>query len=247
MALPDTPMRVTQRGTWPGLMSFRRGWASASARPWNDVEPDASLRLLRGGKAFLAACSSKILECGAPSVLSPPLPASSIRTWQSSGYDTFIRLALMRLSLDEQPRPPDHLVVEVGTDRLDELLEIDAAAFSSFWRFDRLGLTEAMEATSRSSILIIRDADGHPAGFAIVGFGSAISYLQRVAVHPSWQGCGMGRSLVRVAARKARDAGARVMLLNTQLDNEAAMRLYESEGYVRLPEPLFLLRYSGEE
>ncbi len=246
MALPDTPIRVTQRGSWPGLVSFRRGWASASARPWNDVEPDASLRLVRGGKGFLSACSEQILECGAPSVLSPPLPVASVRTWETAGYEVFLRLALMRLSLDDQPRAPDHLVVESDVDRIDDLLEIDAAAFSSFWRFDRLGLTEAMEATGRSSVLIIRDSDGRPTGFAIVGFGSAISYLQRVAVHPQWQGMGMGRSLVRVAARKARDAGARVMLLNTQLDNEPAMRMYESEGYVRLPEPLCLLRYTGD-
>lgn len=246
MALPDSPMHVTQRGTWPGRMSFRRGWASASARPWNDIEPDASLRLVRGGRAFLTACSHQILECGAQSVLSPPLPAASVRTWETAGYNVFLRLALMRLSLDEQPRPPDHLVVESGNDRIDELLAIDAAAFSSFWRFDRLGLREALEATGRSSVLIIRDSDGSPTGFAIVGFESAISYLQRVAVHPRWQGRGMGRSLVRVAARKAREVGARVMLLNTQLDNEPAMRLYESEGYVRLPEPLRLLRYSDQ-
>jgi ribosomal protein S18 acetylase RimI-like enzyme len=95
-------------------------------------------------------------------------------------------------------------------------------------------------------VLIIRDSEGKPTGFAIVGFGNAIAYLQRVAVHPDWQGKGMGRSLVRVAARKARAAGARVMLLNTQVDNAQAMRLYESEGYIRLPEPLCLLRYTGE-
>ena len=247
MALPDIPNRVTQKGTWPGRMSFRRGWASASARPWNDTEPDASVRLVRGGKAFLSACSDQILECGAPSVLSPPLPASSLRTWETAGYDVFLRLALMRLSLDEQPRAPDHLVVQSAADRMDDLLEIDAAAFSSFWRFDRLGLAEALDATGRSNVLIIRDSEGKPTGFAIVGFGSAIAYLQRVAVHPDWQGNGMGRSLVRVAARKARDAGARVMLLNTQLNNEPAMRLYESEGYVRLPEPLCLLRYTGDQ
>ena len=204
------------------------------------------MRLVRGGRAFLTACSHQILECGAQSVLSPPLPAASVRTWETAGYNVFLRLALMRLSLDEQPRPPDHLVVESGNDRIDELLAIDAAAFSSFWRFDRLGLREALEATGRSSVVIIRDSDGSPTGFAIVGFGSAISYLQRVAVHPRWQGRGMGRSLVRVAARKAREVGARVMLLNTQLDNEPAMRLYESEGYVRLPEPLRLLRYSDQ-
>ena len=76
----------------------------------------------------------------------------------------------------------------------------------------------------------------------MVGYGSAISYLQRVAVHPDWQGQGMGRSLVRVSARKARASGAHVMLLNTQLDNGCAIALYESEGFVRLPDPLALLR-----
>lgn len=245
MALPDTPMRVTARGTWPGRVSFRRGWAHASARPWNDVEPDASLRLVRGGRAFLSACSNSVIDCGAPSVLSPPLPAAALRTWQNAGYDEFLRLALMRLSLEEQPPAPDHLVVETDADMLSDLLAIDAAAFSSFWRFDELGLEEALLATGRSSVLIIRDSNGKPTSFAIVGYGSAISYLQRVAVHPDWQGKGMGRSLVRVAARRARNTGARVMLLNTQIDNEPAMRLYESEGYTRLPDPLYLLRYSG--
>ena len=136
MALPDTPLRVTERGTWPGLISFRRGWAHASARPWNDAEPDASLRLVRGGRAFLHACSDRVIDCGAPSVLSPPLPAASLRTWQNAGYHEFLRLALMRLSLEDQPQAPDHLVVETDREHLADLLEIDAAAFSQFWRFD---------------------------------------------------------------------------------------------------------------
>ena len=94
-------------------------------------------------------------------------------------------------------------------------------------------------------MLIIRDADAGAAAFAIVGYGAAISYLQRVAVHPQWQRQGMGRSLVRVAARKARSVGARVMLLNTQIDNSGAIAMYESEGYVTLPDPLVLLRFSA--
>ena len=56
----------------------------------------------------------------------------------------------------------------------------------------------------------------------------------------------MGRSLVRVAARKARSDGSRVMLLNTQPDNDAALNLYHSEGYVRLPQPLWLLKFDAE-
>ncbi len=245
MALPDTPIRVIEKGEWPGPLTFRRAWARAAARPWNDAEPSASLRLIRGSGQFLQACTELLLLHDVPAVLSPPLPTGGRRTWLKIGYEEHLQLALMRCELDRMPPPPDHLVVETEAARMDEMLAIDQAAFSPFWRFDQYGLGEAMNATGRSCILVIRDAEGGLAGFAVVGFGTAIAYLQRVAVHPRWQGQGMGRSLVRVAMRKARTDGARVMLLNTQLDNDPALSLYESEGYIRLPEPLWLLRYNG--
>lgn len=245
MALAESPFRVAHRGEWPGPVSFRRGWSRADARPWNDGATEASLRLLRGGSAFLQACTDDLIDLGAASVLSPPLPSSARTTWSDAGYRPFIDLALMRLSLDRQPAAPSHLVVEANSTGVADLLAIDSAAFDAFWGFDEHGLGEAIEATGRSSILIIRDGDARPCGFAVIGYGNAISYLQRVAVHPQWQGHGMGRSLVRVAARKARNAGAQVMLLNTQFDNTAAIALYEDEGFVRLPEPLSLLRFEG--
>lgn len=245
MALAETPFRVNLRGEWPGPLTFRRGWARAEARPWNDAEPAASLRLVRGGPGFLQACAGRLCDLGAPSVLSPPVPLAARRTWEAAGFEDYLKLALMRMSLDAQPPSPDHLVIEANDAPLDTLLRIDQAAFTPFWRFDHHGLREAIDATSSSTILLIRDADGGATGFAIVGFGSAISYLQRVAVHPKWQGQGMGRSLVRVSARRARAAGARVMLLNTQFDNEPALRLYEDEGFITLPEPLALLRATG--
>jgi ribosomal protein S18 acetylase RimI-like enzyme len=158
------------------------------------------------------------------------------------GYEEYGQLSLMRRELSDPPPPPDHLVVESDGTRMADMLAIDRAAFSSFWRFDELGLREAMDATGRSMVLAIRDAEGGLAGFVVIGFGTAIAYLQRVAVHPDWQGQGMGRSLVRAAARRARAEGARVMLLNTQPDNEAALHLYRAEGYVQLPQPLWLLR-----
>jgi ribosomal protein S18 acetylase RimI-like enzyme len=245
MALAESSYRVTHRGTWPGKVTFRRGWSRADARPWNDGTASGSLRLLRGGGAFLGACTEQLLALGTDSVISPPLPTSARTAWREAGYSPFIDLALMRLSLDSQPKSPSHLVVVSDDTSIEDLLMIDAAAFDDFWRFDAYGLSEAIEATGRSSILVIRDGEGHPAGFAVVGYGNAISYLQRVAVHPDWQGQGMGRSLIRVAARKARAAGAQVMLLNTQYDNNAAIRLYEAEGFVLLPEALALLRNSG--
>ncbi len=243
MALAESPIPVFQRGEWPGPLTLRRGWSRAEARPWNDAVRDAVLRLVRGGPSFLQACTKRMVELGAPTVISPPLANSARRGWENAGYRDFLDLALMRLSLEDHLPSPDHLVVEADDGQMDRFLAIDRAAFPEFWRFDELGIREALTATSRSSVFVIRDRDGDPAGYAIVGYGHAISYLQRIAVHPDWQRQGMGRSLLRVSARAARDNGARVMLLNTQFDNDGAMDLYRSEGFVTMKEPLAVLRF----
>jgi hypothetical protein len=65
-------------------MRFRRGWARADARRWNDAVPDANLRLLRGGSGFLAACAQKLRDLGAPTVLSPPVSQSGRSMWLTS-------------------------------------------------------------------------------------------------------------------------------------------------------------------
>jgi len=243
MALAETPFTLIHKGDWPGPTILRRGWARATARPWNDHIDDASLRLIRGGSLFINACALRLLELGAESVISPPLPMSGRKPWMDSGFDEDVELALLRLDLNHQVPAPDHLVVERTAEPINGLLDIDRAAFDPFWRFDIHGITEAMQATTRSTVLVIRNSDGHSIGFAIVGYGNAISYLQRVAVHPAWQGHGMGRSLVRVAARKARAHGSQAILLNTQFDNTPAISLYESEGYEVLPERLALMRF----
>ena len=246
MALAESPIPVFQRGDWPGPLTLRRGWARAEARPWNDVTPDAVIHLVRGGTSFLQACTNRLLELGAPTVISPPLARSARRNWERAGYRQFLDLALMRLPLEGQIAAPDHLVVGTSVDEMDGLLAIDRAAFAEFWRFDADGIHEALGATSRSVLLVIRGSDGEPIGYSVVGHGHALSYLQRVAVHPTWQGQGMGRSLVRASARAARNAGARAMLLNTQFENTLAIDLYHSEGFVTLHEPLAVLRFGLE-
>jgi len=242
MALADTPHRVFQRGDWPGLVSLRRGWARAEARPWNDTSPDAALRLIRGGSGFIEACTHRLHAPGAPGVMSPPLAPSARKPWESAGFVPFVDLALMRLDLVGPVTPPQHLVVRDEYYDLDLMLEVDTAAFEQFWRFTRAALIESLQATSKSSVFVIRDGELGIAGYAIVGYGHAISYLQRVAVDPKWQGSGMGRSLIRAVARSARRQGSKALLLNTQLDNVSAAGLYETEGYVQLPDSLAVLK-----
>lgn len=242
MSVAESTIPVLQRGSWPKPLRFRRGWARADARRWNDLVPDAAIRLVRGGSAFLALCSERLNDLGASRVFSPPLPESSRRPWEAAGYEEFVPLSLMRLDLDENPPSPDHLVIAPPDATVESLLNIDHAAFDDFWRFDNHGMAEAISATGRARTLLIRGPEGEPVAFAIVGIGHAMSYLQRLAVHPDWQGRQMGRSLTRGAARMARSTGSKAMLLNTQTDNEPAISLYESEGFATLPEPLAVLR-----
>ncbi len=175
-------------------------------------------------------------------MISPPLATSTQGAWRAAGFESEVSLALLRLALDRPVPAPAHLVAVGTDDDLDEAIRIDTAAFDPFWRLDRAGLDEAMQATGRAVLLVIHDNDGGLCGYAVLGMGIALAYLQRVAVDPSWQGMGMGRSIIRVCARKARSQGARALLLNTQTDNERAMQIYRDEGFEQLPESLELMR-----
>jgi GNAT superfamily N-acetyltransferase len=202
----------------------------------------AHLRLVRGGgSSFIDECFDLLRELGIDSVLSPPLPPSARPTWEEAGFGICADLTLMRRQLD-RIAPPSHIVLD-GTDLdIPEVLRIDGVAFDEFWRFDRDALEEAMAATPRSALHVVRSVEGGLAGFAVTGTGHSVAYLQRLAVDPRWQGQGIGRSLIRTSARWAKRAEARSIMLNTQTENTGAIGLYEAEGFELLTEPLAVLQ-----
>lgn len=239
--LAGVTTKVRVEGEWPGRVTLRRGWARAESRPWNDAVDFAHLRLVRGaGPSFIDDCAVTLTDIGASGVLSPPLPRVAQTLWCQVGFAPHASLALMRRRLARVP-PPGHLVVEGSDDDLPEALRIDAAAFDEFWRFDEHALAEAMTSTDRTVLQVVGAPDGGLAGYAVTGVGSTIAYLQRVAVDPRFRGTGIGRSLVRASARWAARAGASSIMLNTQVENVPAIRLYESEGFDTMDEPLEVL------
>jgi ribosomal protein S18 acetylase RimI-like enzyme len=234
-------MNVRIEGSWPESLTLRKGWARAVARAWNEDTPMAHLRIERGGASFIDDCYQSLRGLpGIAGVLSPPLPASARRIWNEAGFDLHAHLDLLRLELGKTAAP-DHLVAVGDLPDLKEALRIDRAAFAEFWRFDRTSMLEALNSTKHSAIHVVRRPGKGLAGFAITGLGTAIAYLQRVAVDPSWQGRGIGRSLVRSSARWAERQGARALVLNTPADNREASGLYTSEGFLLLPDPLAVL------
>lgn len=236
------PDRLHLDGVWPGPVTIRRGWAKAQARPWNDEFPDPALRLERGSQEFLKAVAELLAPMGSGMVYSPALYPSTTKVWISAGFTRFRLLDVMELPLGADLRPPDHLIEPTGAPDWKALVTIDDLAFDGFWRMTEAGLLEAMRATPRATVLIAR-IDDQLAGYALVGSQMTVSFLQRVAVAPSFTGLGVGGSLVRASAIWASRRGARALVLNVRPENERARRLYEREGFQDRETQLHLLRY----
>ena len=60
--------------------------------------------------------------------------------------------------------------------------------------------------------------------------------VRAFAVNPGAQRRGVGRALIRAVIAEARARGARRLVLSTQPAMAAAQRLYQAEGFTRLPE-----------
>lgn len=130
-----------------------------------------------------------------------------------------------------------------GSD-LAPLEYVDRLAFDDFWHMDALGLEEAIGATPRTRIFQAT-VDASVAGYAIVGTQQGVSFLQRIAVDPTFQGAGVGRELITASMQWARMAGAATMLLNVRSENEVARHLYSKQGFADTGAMLRVLRYES--
>lgn len=74
-------------------------------------------------------------------------------------------------------------------------------------------------------------------GSTVVGMGairrvdSDTAEMKRLRVHPTWQGQGIGMTLIAALERRAAELGFRRIILDTTPAQLAAVRLYESRGY----------------
>ena len=173
--------------------------------------------------------------------------ADAAARFAGAGFDVIDTLALLRIDLAGRSRRR----VGVGTSPLRARHHADAAvvdrdAFGDPWGNDADDLAEIRRATpvhrARARFVPGDDRRRRLAGFAITGAAAGHGYLQRLAVAPADQGPGHGRILVddSLAWMRARRLGHG--LVNTAVDNERALALYESVGFHRLPDQLVVMQ-----
>jgi ribosomal protein S18 acetylase RimI-like enzyme len=173
-------------------------------------------------------------------VVTPALAPAEQRAFLLAGFDTHERLHLLAHDLEDLPPARRGGTRRARRGDRSAVLRLDQAAFSVFWRLDRAGLQEALEAVPSTRFRVT--GDGPVTGYAVAGRAGPHGYLQRLAVHPDHQRGGHGRVLVADALRWMQRRGAVRAVVNTQLGNEAALSLYTAVGFRLQPSGLAVLR-----
>jgi GNAT superfamily N-acetyltransferase len=87
-------------------------------------------------------------------------------------------------------------------------------------------------------LLVARDGDGNPVGFATVGWkwastrGARIAVMEDLFVAPEWRGRGVADALIRRCGDRAHELGAPVLTWVTAPDNHRAQAVYSRVGAV---------------
>jgi ribosomal-protein-alanine N-acetyltransferase len=188
---------------------------------------------------FVTDCLGWLRERGYRSVVTSALSAPECQGFLRTGFELHEELDLLAHDLSGLPPGPRGLRRARRRDR-PVVIEVDAAAFPPFWRLHEGGLDEALAATP-SVRFRVAARNRALEGYAIAGRGGDTGYLQRLAVHPTARGQGLGRALVVDALVWLRRRGASRGLVNTQRTNEGALALYRACGFRLLPEGLSVL------
>jgi GNAT superfamily N-acetyltransferase len=218
--------------SWARIAPWRGGGGAAQLV----VSPDSGV-----SPTVIERCIERARASGYDSVLTSAVSPSESGVFVDAGFSVREQLHLLALDLDTPPVPsPLPLQKATRRDR-PEVLAVDDISFDEFWRLGPVGLKDAVAATPLSRFRVGHDTGDRVLAYAITGQAGRYGYLQRIAVHPDARGRGWGHALVADALGWLWRHGTDRAYVNTQLENQRAIALYESFGFTVLPSGLCVL------
>ena len=99
----------------------------------------------------------------------------------------------------------------------------------SGWSWDPNRVARSIKA--RDTLVVVAAVRNHLTGFSIMNFGDDQAHLTLLAVKPSHQRCGIGRSLVAWQEESALVAGIATINLELRAMNNTAREFYRALGF----------------
>ncbi|GAB7095665.1 ribosomal protein S18-alanine N-acetyltransferase [Halolamina litorea] len=126
----------------------------------------------------------------------------------------------------------DLTIREAGQADLLAVFRIEKAVFPQPWPF------ASFEQFLGKPGFLVATEDGAVVGYAIADVttsaGRDLGHLKDIAVHPTAQGRGIGRALLRRVLLSMAVAGASVVKLEVRESNDIAQSLYDDVGFERV-------------
>ncbi len=115
-------------------------------------------------------------------------------------------------------------------DDLPDVLAVEQAAYEFPWTHGNF--VDSLRAGH--SAWTMRDSAGGLIAYAVLMLALDEAHLLNLTVTPACQRFGFGWRMLEAMAENARGYGARTMLLEVRPSNEAAQKMYERYGFVRI-------------
>jgi ribosomal protein S18 acetylase RimI-like enzyme len=135
----------------------------------------------------------------------------------------------------EVPINPDIEIRPMNLADLPEVHTLDKIAFQPLWQNSLAGLTKAYEQPGISTVAVCQ---GTIIGYQISTTMTIYGHLSRLAVNPEYQRSGIASALVYDLLRQFVQQGFWQVTVNTQSDNSASLKLYDTFGFEKTGEEI---------
>ncbi len=111
---------------------------------------------------------------------------------------------------------------------LDAVWQVDSLSFEPEWQYSKESFDLALKQAASATVAV---SGTGIVGYQISTFSTSGGHIARLAVHPDYQGRGIGAALVQDVQCQFRLRGIGLVTVNTQQSNQTSLHLYRKLGF----------------